>query len=282
MSITREGGAINRSTKPNLWKPSRYFYIGIALLVAALVVVTWMLPAFVHAEEATTTTTVTPTTMIPPVTYTPPPLPHFHFRAGTNVSRLPTSRKLVALTFDDAWGANPTYQKYVASILDTLKAAEVHATFFPTAKSIGDTADLVQRLMAEGNDIGSHGYTHRKLTSLHTAQVYEQIRGARLAFAKLGIVPKPLYRTPYGSWNKPVLGILKECGYVNFLWSLNANDADYGMTAAKCSDRVVYRTVPGTIILMHVQNPITPAALPSIIRRLQARGYRFVLLREVL
>jgi hypothetical protein len=46
--------------------------------------------------------------------------------------------------------------------------------------------------------------------------------------------------------------------------------------------RVVDSTEPGSIILLHQDNPDTAAALPRIISALQRKGYRFVTVSTML
>jgi peptidoglycan-N-acetylglucosamine deacetylase len=74
----------------------------------------------------------------------------------------------VALTFDD--GPGPS----TAEILDILRDARVHATFFVLGKSVeearwcdGDTArarSLVVRALGEGHVVGNHTYQHARPT----------------------------------------------------------------------------------------------------------------------
>jgi peptidoglycan/xylan/chitin deacetylase (PgdA/CDA1 family) len=223
-----------------------------------------------------------------------------HVPVGTNYYRIPTTQKVVALTFDDIWD-----DAYMTEILDVLAAEGVKATFFPTGKGLANTSALVQRAIAEGHDFGSHGYTHKYLTAYKTdGQIMWQIRNCRLALQAQGVTPKPLYRTPGGkmggTWGSiqpktRVMRVLRATGYVNVLWSLNANDAAYGQTVQGCIEQVVYKVHPTlywpsgklraravNIVLMHTQNPICPKALPGIIRGLKARGYTFVLIRDYL
>ena len=67
-------------------------------------------------------------------------------------------KKVVYLTFDDGPSETVT-----PKILDTLKAENVHATFFLVGKAIDESEaskNLVKREIAEGNAIGNHTYSH--------------------------------------------------------------------------------------------------------------------------
>ena len=67
-------------------------------------------------------------------------------------------KKVVYLTFDDGPSETVT-----PKILDTLKAENVHATFFLVGKAVDEseiTKNLVKREVDEGNAIGNHTYSH--------------------------------------------------------------------------------------------------------------------------
>lgn len=55
-------------------------------------------------------------------------------------------KKNIYLTFDQGYEAG-----YTASILDTLKENEVHATFFITGHYLNTQEDLVKRMLEEGH-----------------------------------------------------------------------------------------------------------------------------------
>jgi peptidoglycan/xylan/chitin deacetylase (PgdA/CDA1 family) len=196
---------------------------------------------------------------------------------GSNIYSLPTTQKVVALTFDDAW-----IEADMTSILDTLSAGGVKATFFPTGAGVSASPTLAERAIAEGHDLGSHGYYHSYLPALKSPDIVWSIQKAERALALVGArTPTPLFRTPYtGGWNSRVLGLLKSQGYANILWNINSNDADPGMTASKLIYGVMSRIKPGAIILMHSRYACTAQALPELIRQIKAKGYKCVLLRD--
>lgn len=72
--------------------------------------------------------------------------------------------KVVYLTFDDG------PQRGTAEVLDTLKEENATATFFLTGSNalnvggIGPQRELVLRILAEGHELGNHGYIHKPMT----------------------------------------------------------------------------------------------------------------------
>jgi peptidoglycan/xylan/chitin deacetylase (PgdA/CDA1 family) len=197
---------------------------------------------------------------------------------GRNCYRIPTTEKVVALTFDDWWS-----EPYLTSILTTLKAAGVKATFFTTGVCVQSYPALAQVIIADGHDLGSHSYTHAWLPSLTSAELVSQIQRDQEAHSSAGAKdPVPLFRVPYGQWDSTVLSVLRSEGYADILWSCNSQDVNPGETAAEVVKTVLGDIQPGAIILMHAVAGPTPAALPEIIRQLKARGYGFVTLGAAL
>ena len=65
------------------------------------------------------------------------------------------TEKIVFLTFDD--GPNQTTTPI---ILDALKEAGVHATFYVIGSNVGDNPDLLKQELAEGHAINLHSWSH--------------------------------------------------------------------------------------------------------------------------
>ncbi len=68
------------------------------------------------------------------------------------------TQKAVYLTFDEGYENG-----YTAAILDTLKENNVKAIFFVTGSYIENSADLVQRMLDEGHQVGNHTINHPSL-----------------------------------------------------------------------------------------------------------------------
>jgi len=74
-----------------------------------------------------------------------------------------TSKKLIALTFDGASHVNA-----VGAILDTLRSRNVKTTMFLTGGFIRKHPDLVQKIIADGHEVGNHTNSHPHLTAWAT------------------------------------------------------------------------------------------------------------------
>ncbi|HKA82214.1 MAG TPA: polysaccharide deacetylase family protein [Acidimicrobiales bacterium] len=202
-------------------------------------------------------------------------------RLGVDWTRIPTSSRLVGLTFDA--GANADA---IPSILATLRTKNVPATFFLTGQWVRNFPAQANDVAVSGFVVGNHTDTHPELTTLSDAQVRAELSSAqRSILLANGAETRPLFRFPFGDVDSRVLGIANGMGYVGVRWtvdSLGWQGTSGGMTAQKVFDRVMAGLQPGEIVLMHVgshptdKSMLDAAALPRIIDAMRARGYTFV------
>jgi peptidoglycan/xylan/chitin deacetylase (PgdA/CDA1 family) len=190
------------------------------------------------------------------------------------------AERAVALTFDD--GPNPDATPL---ILDALAERGVKATFFILGRHAERWPDLVARVAAEGHSIGNHGYFHRKLHFKSPAYVRNDLELGTTAIEQAANVRPRLFRAPHGFRNPWVTPIARSLGQRTVGWSLGVWDSDRPGV-----DVIVKRTVegaePGSILLLHDGDGYDPEgdrtqtahAVPLIIDRLHAAGYRFDLL----
>src|SRR5215467_5837872 len=123
---------------------------------------------------------------------------------GKDIEAFPTARKVVALTFDA--GANADG---LTSILATLSARRVPATFFLTGQWAARYPSSVAPLSARGYRLGNHTDTHPHLTTLTDAAITSQLTTARSKIlAGGGTDPRPLFRFPYGDRNAHTISMV--------------------------------------------------------------------------
>lgn len=205
---------------------------------------------------------------------------------GIDVEVLPTSRRVIALTFDGGASADA-----VDSITATLRAAGVPATFFLTGDFVATYPALARRLAA-AYPIGNHTQTHPDLTTLASTRVVDEIRAGATSITRVtGADTHPFFRFPFGARDARTIALVNDECYVAFRWtvdSLGWKGTSGGMSTGAVRDRVVAALRPGAIVLMHVgANPddgttLDAAALPAVIAEAKARGYGFVTLADAL
>ena len=202
------------------------------------------------------------------------------------VQRTGYREKTVALTFDDGPDA-----EWTPKILDILKDKHVPATFFIVGENALPHPQLLNRIVAEGHELGNHSYTHPNMALLSPRGVRLELNATeRLVEAYTGRGMR-LFRAPYFGDAEPTtadeLGpalAAQQNGYVNV--GLHVDPADWKTPGVV---PIVRRTLEqvengdeersGNIILLHDaggDRSQTVAALPHIIDLLRARGYSFV------
>ncbi len=108
---------------------------------------------------------------------------------------LPLEAGEYVLTFDDGPSSKTT-----PKILDELRDACVHATFFMVGQRALQNPFLARRVKAMGHSIGNHSFSHRKLNQLPLGEATQEIKsGARaIEWAVYGnrMTPVRLFRFP--------------------------------------------------------------------------------------
>jgi peptidoglycan/xylan/chitin deacetylase (PgdA/CDA1 family) len=203
-------------------------------------------------------------------------------RTGNHMTVLPTTDKVVALTFD-AGGNNAG----ISAILSTLQAQGVAASFFMTG-SFARTYPAEARAIGVRYPVGNHTDTHPDLTTQTDAQIQAQLTNAYNAIRTgTRYDPRPLFRFPYGAANAHVLSVVNAAGYTSVKWTVDTlgwQGTSGGQSVSTVVSRVVNALKPGEIVLMHCgSNPddgttLDADALPTIISELRSRGYSFVAL----
>ena len=198
---------------------------------------------------------------------------------GRVVSRLSTSAKVMALTFDGGSGAQG-----VESVLATLTREQLPATFFVTGAFADANPALCVR-MARLGPVGNHTSSHPHLPQLSDSQVRAQVASGQAAILRaVGKDPRPLFRFPFGDYDTRTLRLVNELGYTGYGWSVDTlgwKGRSAGISVTQVAARVAAARTPGEIVLMHLGaapdgSTLDALALPQIIAEARSAGYSFV------
>lgn len=208
------------------------------------------------------------------------PTPYVVHRTGA------ADPKVLALTFDD--GPDGTW---TPRILDELESAHVPATFFVVGENALAHPALLNRIVADGDEIGNHSYTHPNMARLGPRGTQLELNATqRLVQAYTGR-SMTLFRAPYFGDAEPTttdeLGpalAAQQAGYTVVGlhvdpndWQRPGTDAIVDQVLTQVADATAQNS--GNVILLHDgggDRAQTVAALPRIIAALKAKGYRFV------
>ena len=195
------------------------------------------------------------------------------------IYKVESEEKQLALTFDISWG-----EERALPILDILKEQSIgKATFFVSANWAERHPEVVERIVEDGHELGSHGLQHKHYTEWDDEQIRKDVQNAhRILQDVSGKVPKYL-RPPNGSFNKRVIKTIQALNYEVIHWSVNSNDWK-NPGVEKIVQNVISNISNGDIILMHASDSAkqTEEALPIIIKELKDKGYSFRSISELL
>ena len=182
----------------------------------------------------------------------------------------------VILTFDD--GPKPSTTE---SILKTLNAYGVKATFFMIGRNALAHPETAQSVYLAGETIGSHTFDHADLSKLTPEQALDDVvRGdnaVRAALAPIGGTDTPLFRFPYLAQTPLVRASIRSDSYIPIGAQMDSDD--YFTTSPARLYRRILKELDkkgSGIILMHDIHERTALMLPNLLDALIARHYTVV------
>ncbi|MBM7096693.1 polysaccharide deacetylase family sporulation protein PdaB [Bacillus sp. H-16] len=195
------------------------------------------------------------------------------------IYKVETEDKDIALTFNISWG-----EERAIPILDTLKENSVsNATFFISAAWAERHPEVVERILEDGHEIGSHGFRHDHYTQWEDENIKKDILTAHEIIKKVSDTTPQFLRPPNGNFDDRVLTIADKLDYDVIHWSIDSHDwLNPGVD--QIVENVVGKAAPGDIVLMHASDSAkqTAEALPEIIDQLSNGGFNFVSLSELM
>jgi polysaccharide deacetylase family sporulation protein PdaB len=185
----------------------------------------------------------------------------------------------IALTFDDG----PALQ-YTEDILQVLRSHHVKATFFMLGRWVQQYPDLAREVVADGHAVGDHSWSHADLTQISASQAMQELTSTRDIIQQVTGVKTTLFRPPYRAYNRQILDLASSLHLSTILWSIDPHDWEMPGVGPIIST-ALGNAQNGAIILMHDgggDRSQTVTALSSVIEQLQAQGFSFVTIPEML
>ncbi|MBR5154936.1 MAG: polysaccharide deacetylase family protein [Clostridia bacterium] len=184
--------------------------------------------------------------------------------------------KIVALSFDAAWGNEDT-----GKLIEIMNKYNVKTTFFVVGGWVDKFPESVKQLSDAGHEIMNHSDTHPHMTQISVEKMKEEVENCSEKIKKITGVKPNLFRAPYGDYDNKVITTLRDIGYYTIQWDVDSLDWK-DLSASEICDRVLKRVKPGSIVLFHNAALHTPEALPTIIETLQKDGYKIVPVSELI
>lgn len=181
----------------------------------------------------------------------------------------------IALTFDD--GPHPTR---TPRVLEILAAAGVKATFFEIGRNAAAHPEVSRQVIAAGNTVGSHTFSHADLPKLPQPHAETEIETGEASVALALGVPAaklPFFRFPYGARTPAELAFVSRRGNSTFFWNMDSEDwrtrDPHKLFLHVLAE--IDRAGRG-IILFHDIHEQTVIVLPHVLAELAARHVRTV------
>ena len=187
--------------------------------------------------------------------------------------------KEVVLTFDDGpWPLNtPAVLKALADECTTgiFFSIGKHATYYP---------EIIKQVYAAGHTVGTHTWSHATLTNkkLTEDQRKEEIEKgfSAVKWALGGVSPAPFFRFPALQHPPEMVTYLGDRNIAMF--SCDLNSFDFKARNAQAVIDVTMKKLDKLgkgIILMHDFHKHTAEALPDLLKKLKAGGYKVVAMK---
>jgi peptidoglycan/xylan/chitin deacetylase (PgdA/CDA1 family) len=183
--------------------------------------------------------------------------------------------KEVVLTFDDGPWPNNT-----AAVLKALADECTKGVFFAVGKHASYHPEILKQVLAAGHTVGTHTWSHVNLNSkkMTEQQVRDELeKGFSAVKMALGQPPAPFFRFPQLQHNPAAVTYLGTRNVAMF--STDLDSFDFRSNNAEQIINTVMTKVDKLgkgIILMHDFQKLTGEALPTLLARLKAGGYKVV------
>ena len=159
----------------------------------------------------------------------------------------------------------------------------MHATFFEIGQQVGYWPQLSRAIVADGNIIGNHSWSHPFLNKMKPPQIRKQLLDTAAAIKRATGVAPTVFRPPYGAVNHNVWNQARVVHETVTLWDVDSLDWTRP-GPSKILSNVTSHMGRASIVLMHDgggPRQQTIAALPNVIAWLKANGYTFVTVPEL-
>jgi peptidoglycan/xylan/chitin deacetylase (PgdA/CDA1 family) len=216
------------------------------------------------------------------VIYKPPRalITYFAYRWPDVLWEVPTDKKVVALTIDDA----PS--EHTQEILGVLNGQGATATFFVIGGQVAGREDILADIVRSGSELGNHAMHDEPSRSLSDDELTEQIETVRDKIREAyktgeGTLPPQYFRPGSGFFSDRMRRLVKKLGYRLVLGSVYPHDPQIHWSWLN-GRHILSMVRPGAIIICHDRRSWTAPMLRTVLRQLKHDGYRVMSLTEML
>ncbi|KAI1428257.1 polysaccharide deacetylase [Xylaria sp. FL1777] len=216
------------------------------------------------------------------IIYKPPQavIAYFARRWPDVLWEVPTDKKVVALTIDDA----PS--QHTEEILEVLNSHQATATFFVIGGQVAGREDVLADIVRSGSELGNHAMSDDPSRSLSDEELSNQIKAVREKIhtaykAGDASMPPQYFRPGSGFFSDRMRKLVHKMGYRLVLGSVYPHDPQIHWSWLN-GRHILSMVRPGAIIICHDRRSWTAPMLRTVLKRLKRDGYRVMSLTEML
>lgn len=193
---------------------------------------------------------------------------------------VPTTRKIVALTIDDA----PS--QYTDELLAILRTNSAAATFFTIGGQVPGQAQKLHNILFAGSELGNHAMHDEPSINLPSDTLRDEIKQVNTyideAYTAVGQNRTSHYFRPgSGIFSQRILDVAQDAGYQTILGSIYPHDPF--ISYPRINGRHILSMLrPGAVIICHDRRSWTPPMLARVVPEIRKRGYEIVTVSELL
>lgn len=176
-----------------------------------------------------------------------------------------SNKKYIAFTYDDG----PS--KYTQELVKTLELNNSSATFFMLGNRMKNFEELVKKIHGSNNEIASHSYSHKDLTSISKEELDEELNSTNIIFNAITGSNIKYLRPPYNYYNEDVIN----SNYEIISWNIDPKDWLL-KDSTKIYNSVITSACDGCIVVMHDIYEETLEATKKLLPKLNEMGYEVV------
>ncbi|MBO5481342.1 MAG: polysaccharide deacetylase family protein [Clostridia bacterium] len=196
--------------------------------------------------------------------------------SNVNISTVDKTRKLVALTFDDApQSMLENLLAVFANFNQTRPNFPATATVFCNGRLIhNENKHTLSAACAMGWELGNHAFSHTDLTTLSVQEKWREISDTDALLQAIDGKERHLFRPPFGKLEREWKALLP-VPIVN--WTIDTLDWT-GKSPEEIQLEVLQNTFDGAIVLLHDSKQNTVDAVKTLLPKLYENGYQAVTL----
>lgn len=184
-----------------------------------------------------------------------------------------TESKNVSLMINVYWG-----NEYLDEMLSILKQQDVKTTFFIGGMWAEKFNEDLLKIVADGHEIGNHGYFHRSQDKLTFEENKQEIFNTHKLIKSLTGIEMNLFAPPSGAYGDATLQVAKQLGYSTIMWTrdtIDWRDQDEELIYSRAMKNIK----GGDLILMHPTKS-TAKMLNTLITDVKAKGFNLCIVSK--